>query len=249
MKTNKAFLLATLILLFSACKKSSEDPKEPVTVPVEFTETTYQTLGTFDEFGKPNYLAGRDVITSDLLSFINTNLPQNKDLRNTNPQLLSNPPIADIVITRQSEVSVTYVSSETAFTEAFAFYTYPTGKPPASAKDIKTITYVFPNTGKGTTLQPGDKVKIGNFNSGTSIGFVLLENGWDAETKTLNNKVVHFCSNDVLNPEVDIALKKHAVFIIYTPENKILIGFENLDRTTPQCNHDFNDYVFYASVN
>jgi hypothetical protein len=246
MKTNRAFVAAVLLIAI-ACTKPHDS--EPVTRPVEFTETTYQTLGTFDEFGKPNYLAPRDVITSDLLSFINTNLPQNVDLRTTNPQLLSNPPIADIVISRQSDVYITYVSSETVNTEAFAFYTYPTGKPPASAKDIKTITYIFPNTGKSTTLQPGDKVKIGSFNSGTSIGFVLLQNAWSTAYHDLNNKAVHFCSNDVLNPEVDIALKKHAVFMIYTPENKILIGFENIDRTKPECNHDFNDLVFYATVN
>jgi hypothetical protein len=231
------------VLILVGCKKE----EKVLTRPVEFTETTYQTLGTFDQSGKPDYLLPKDAISAEMLSFINNTLPQNLDLRTTNPDLLKNT-VPDIAISQQSDVFMTFVSSETVATEAVAFYTYPTNQPPATAKDIRTITYVFPNTGKGTTLQAGDKVKIGRFNPGTSIGFVLLQNAWSTVYHDLDNKAVHFCSNDVLNPEVDIALKKHAVLINYTPENKILIAFENQDRTTPECNHDFNDVVIYATV-
>jgi hypothetical protein len=58
---------------------------------------------------------------------------------------------------------------------------------------------------------------------------------------------VHFCSNDILNPEVDPKLKKHAV-LINAPDNRVLIGFEDLNRTLPQCDHDFNDVVVYSTV-
>jgi hypothetical protein len=76
----------------------------------------------------------------------------------------------------------------------------------------------------------------------------LLQKAWDTTTNILSNKVVHFCSNDVLNPEVDPNLKKHAVLINYPPENKVLIGFEDLDRTSQYCDHDFNDLVVYCTV-
>jgi hypothetical protein len=243
MKTKIFAPIFFIAFILVACKKD----EKTLTRPVEFTETTYQTLGTFDQSGKPNYLLPRDVISSEMLSFINTTLPQNQDLRITNPDLLKNT-VPDIAISQQSDVFMTFVFSETVTTEAVAFYTYPSNQPPATAKDIKTITYVFPNTGNGTTLQPGDKVKIGRFNPGTSIGFVILQNAWSLTYHDLDNKAVHYCSNDVLNPEVDIALKKHAVLINYTPENKVLIAFENQDRTTPECNHDFNDVVIYATV-
>jgi len=75
-----------------------------------------------------------------------------------------------------------------------------------------------------------------------------MQEAWDTVTNTLKNKVVHFCSNDVLNPEVDPALKKHAVLISYPPESKVLIGFEDLDRTLPNCDHDFNDLIVYCTV-
>jgi hypothetical protein len=99
-----------------------------------------------------------------------------------------------------------------------------------------------------TGLRAGDKIKIGRFQPGTSVGFVLLQKAWNTTTKVLNNKAVHFCSNDALNPEIDPKLKKHVVLINYPSENKVLIGFEDLDRTTSECDHDFNDVVLYATV-
>ena len=97
-------------------------------------------------------------------------------------------------------------------------------------------------------MQPGDKANIGNFTAGTSIGFVLMENAWDTTSHSLNNSAVHFLTNDALNPEVDPALKKHAVLIPYAPENKVLIGFEDRNRTQSNCDNDFNDVVIYVSV-
>jgi hypothetical protein len=235
------------LLMLGACKTSQV---VPVTVPVKFTATTYQTLGNFDNLGNPSYLTTNDVISSDLKTYISTTLPEGKDLRTTRPDLLTNKAIGDITMTQKSDVSITYVSTGpgTSYADAIAFYTYPTNAPPASAQDIKKITYIFPNAGGGTYLQPGNKVKIGTFTVGTSIGFVLLQNAWNSTTKTINTDVPHYCTNDILNPEVDPNLKKHAVLINYAPENKVFIGFEDTDRTSPQSDHDFNDVVIYATV-
>lgn len=237
---NKLFPLFISLFIVGSCKKT-------VTEPVYFTATTYENLGTYDTTGKPTNLE-KDPVSSSLLSFVTQTLPETKDLRNTNPDLLTTKAIADISLTRKSEISITFVShGGSALSNAVAFYTYPTNAPPASALDIKKIIYIFPNAGRGTTLRPGDKVKIGSFEPGTSVGFVLLQNAFDLTTKKLNNDAVHFCSNDVLNPELDPNLKKHAV-LVNSPENKVLIGFEDLDRTTPKCDHDFNDCMIYATV-
>jgi hypothetical protein len=181
-------------------------------------------------------------------SYLGGFIQEKADLRNTHPELLSSTAIADITITKASDVSVTFVSQSAGKTNAVAYYTYPTSNPPASAKDIRKITYIFPNAGKGTKLAAGDKVSIGRFDVGTSIGFVLMQGAWDPTNRVLNNNAVHFCSNDVLNPEVDPGLKKHAVLINYAAENKTLVGFEDLDRTNEKCDHDFNDVVIYATV-
>ena len=244
MKAIKLSSILILVLCLWACKKEDKS----VTKPVEFTETTYQPLGTFDNSGKPDYLLTKDVVSSNMLTYISSTLPEKTDLRTSHPELLSSTAIADIAITQSSDVYITFVSQGTALSNTIAFYTYPTNQQLASAKDIKTITYIFPNAGSGTLLQAGDKVKIGRFTAGTSIGFVLLKSGWNPSTHAVDSKAVHFCSNDVLNPEVSPSLKKHAVLINYAAENKVLIGFEDVDRTEPACDHDFNDVVLYASV-
>jgi hypothetical protein len=236
--------LALLLFIFMSCRKEP-DVK---TKPVEFKTTTYETLGSYDATGKPSYLTTPDVISPTLISFINNTLSDGIDLRKTHPELLTTSAIADVPITKTSDVYITFVSQDGGYTNSFSFYTYPTGKSPTGTKDIKEITYVFPNSGEKTPLQQGDKVKIGTFEPGTSIGFVLLQEAWDTTTNTLKSKVVHFCSNDNLNPEVDPALKKHAVLISYPPENKVLIGFEDLDRTLPNCDNDFNDLIVYCTV-
>lgn len=237
----KKYISIIILMTFGSCKKE-------VTKPVDFTATTYQTLGTYDIEGTPSNLGPRDVISTSLLSLVSSTLPEKEDLRNVNNSLLTTKAIADITVTRKSDISITFVTNGTDRRDAIAFYTYPTNNSPKTAKDIKTITYIFPNAGYGTALKPGDKVKIGTFDVGTSVGFVLLQNGWNNTTKSLDSKAVHFCSNDVLNPEIDPELKKHAVLINSSLENKVLIGFEDIDRTTPQCDHDFNDVMIYATV-
>jgi hypothetical protein len=244
MKMKTCTLLSVIAFSLIACTKEAP----PVTTPVKFTSTTYEVLGTWDTTGKPDYLLPMDTISAGIKETIKNTLAEQSDLRTTHPELLNNPAIADITITQPSDVYITFVSQGATFANTFAFYTYPTDNPPASAKDIKTITYVFPNVGRGTKLKAGDKVKLGRFNVGTSIGFVLMQDAWDRTVHTLNNDVVHFCSNDVLNPEVDPNLKKHAVLVSYAPENKVLIGFEDTDRTNYRCDNDFNDIVTYATI-
>jgi hypothetical protein len=183
-----------------------------------------------------------------MMSYIKSTLVEKSDLSKTNPDLLTKGTNADIVITQSSDVLITYAYHNTIYANALAFYTYPTNKPLTSVKDIKSITYIFPNAGAGTTLRAGDKVKIGRFDPGTSIGFVLMKNGWNTSTKTLDNNAEQYFSTDNINPEADPKLKRHTVTINYATENKSLFGFENTNRTSEKCDNDFNDVVFYATL-
>ena len=209
--------------------------------------TSYQTLGTYDASGKPNNLL-KDSISPSLLSFIDSTLPNGIDLRIAHPEFFSNPTSADIAITQPSDLYMTFVVGVSGFTNSIGFYTYPTNQPPTSASDIKLITYVFPNAGLNTALQPGDKEKIGRFDVGTSVGFVLLQNAWNQYTHSFNNNVARFFTTDALNPEVNPNLKKHVILINYIHGNKVLISFEDTDRSTPQCDNDFNDVTIYCTV-
>lgn len=241
MKVKNYLYVIFIVSAIAGCKK------DPVTKPVKFTSTTYENLGSFNSWGTPLNMM-KDTISSGMLSFIETSLPDGIDLTKSHPELFNNPAIADISIKTISDVYVTFVSGVSANSNSLAYYTYPTSKPPTSAKDIPLITYFFPNAGRLSGLVPGDKVNLGSFQPGTSIGFVLMQNAWDTTKHTLDNNAVHFCSNDALNPEVDPKLKKHAVLINYAPENKILVGFEDRDRTGSDCDNDFNDVVIYCTV-
>jgi hypothetical protein len=242
----KLLTLVLTILLISGCNKETE----PVTSVVNFTSTTYDSLGSFDAQGKPRSLvAPGDVISPDLSKYVDNTITEGIDVRKSHPELLSSQASSDIAITQNSDVFLTFVKEKTLNRNTIAFYTYPTNDPPDSVQEVKKITYIFPNAGYGTPLQAGDKVKLGRFNAGTSIGFVLLKDGYNTVNNTINNKVPHFCSNDVLNPEHDPNLKKHVVLIKYPAENKVLIGFEDLDRTELACDHYFNDVVVYTTVN
>lgn len=241
MKNYIKLTLLWSLLLFISCQK------DPITKSVNFTGTKYATLSTYNSYGTPDVLL-QNTVSDTLLSFIHNLMPEGKNFPNAHPEYFSSSAIADITITKPSTVYVTFVLTGAAFANSLAFYTYPTGQSPTSAKDIKLITYIFPNAGSKAQIHRGDEVNIGQFDIGTSIGFVLMQNGWDTTNHKLDNSVVHFCTNDVLNPEVDPKLKKHAVLIPFPLEDKTLIGFEDMNRTLPNCDNDFNDEVFYCTV-
>ena len=232
----------------TSCKKKQLTKAEEVkTTPVKFITTEYVELGTYDSTGRPKYLAGTDVMSSGLKKFVSDMLPETVDITKTHPEYLRN---ADIQITSKSDVYITYLSAVTSHTNTVAFYLYKTGSSPTKPQDIEKITYIFPNarSTKSGSLLPGDKVKIGTIEAGISIGFVLLDNGWDLTSKAINKNVAHYCSNSVLNPENADALKFHTVQFEYPAENKFIIGFEDINRTLPICDNDFNDVVVYATV-
>ncbi|RZL05196.1 MAG: LruC domain-containing protein, partial [Pedobacter sp.] len=136
------------------------------------------------------------------------------------------------------------------YKNSFGYYTY-SGTPPATADDIDTVHIIFPNA--STTLynhgnmQMGDKVKIGRFPAGTSIGFVLLQDAYkDGYFKTSGNK---FYSDEQYNPE-DLGLKRHNVLLNNVSQKTFLIGFEDIDRRPGRgSDQDFNDLVVYAQSN
>lgn len=240
MKANYLLTIIAITLFTISCKKEKNTDY--------FPNTTYKTLGSFDKNGLPSYLEQSDVISPGLQSFINEYLVDGRNLIEAHPELFTKTAIGDITITKSTTIYMTFVHQDTDGKNSFGFYTYPTNNPPKSSKDISTITYAFPNIGNLTPLIPGNKVKLGRFEPGTSVGFVLIVNGWDQQTGSFNKSAVHYCTDNILNPETDPGLKKHAALISYSPENKVLIGFEDQDRSRPGCDHDFNDAVIYCTL-
>ena len=240
MKPKSYALLFIIILMINACKK------DPNVKPISYPNATYQTLAPYDSKGKPDNLL-KDIVSPDLVAYVNQTLVNGRNEVIAHPELFTGVNPADIPITQPSDVFVTLVSGNAGFSNTLAFYTYTTGQPPTSDKDVKLITYIFPNAGRNNPLQPGDKVYLGNFDVATTVGFVLLQNAWDTSKSLIYTNALHFCTTDALNPETDPKLKRHAVLLNYSGGQRV-IGFEDTNRSTVACDNDFNDVVFYCTV-
>jgi LruC domain-containing protein len=215
----------------------------------------------FQPSGRPKYSEiTRDVISSSLLSFINSSLPEGESVPVNHPEYLSASALSTLDIKKQSDVYLTFVYENADYLNTIAWYTYPTSNPPKVVKDISRVTMVFPNAsikGAGGELVSGEKVKIGNFDPGTSIGFVLVQNGWEKKNNSyfgVQPKNPKFYANANLNPES--SAKKHTVMLYDDVHNVFVIGLEDLNRENPSANdygyksdHDFNDMVIYATTN
>jgi len=206
------------------------------------------TLGTFDSEGVPDYLETSDVISPELLAFISASLPESKPVPTYHPAFLASDAQTNIDIIAIADVWVTFVHEGAGYKNVLGFYTYDTGNPPATVEDISEVTIIFPNVsfaGSGGGLQSGDKVRIGRFDPGTSVGFVLLANGWNG---SINNGLRQLFSHEGLNPETNPDLQQHNV-LLYDAQNELfLLGFEDLNRME-SSDEDFNDAVFYISSN
>ncbi|MDT3403490.1 LruC domain-containing protein [Mucilaginibacter terrae] len=213
--------------------------------------------------GRPVYLeATPDVIDASTLSFINASLPEGSKVADLHPAYIVNTAVSTINLKKASDVYVTFVSEGAGYQSSLGYYTYRTGFPPVFnvvgtlAGGIDKVTYVFPNAsaqGSGGGLKAGDKVKLGSFDAGTSIAFVLLQDAWTGSGVATGGQ--KFSTDLLFNPELLIS-KKHAV-TLYDDVHKLHItGFEDCNRQTPLTNpggyasdEDFNDLVFYTTTN
>ncbi|MEQ9378576.1 MAG: LruC domain-containing protein [Imperialibacter sp.] len=212
---------------------------------------TLTALGSFRKDGKPDYLLQKDKIKHRALEFINASLPERQPVPSYHPGYLAEGTETNLNVTSEADVWMTFVTEGAGFLNTLGFYTYPTGNPPSEPSDIETLYIGFPNAslhGSGGPLKSGDKIHLGTFNSGTSIGFVLIADGFDSSTSTIKENANRYYSHSRLNPEADASLKQHTV-TLYDEENELfVIGFEDLNRATGS-DDDFNDAVFYITSN
>jgi LruC domain-containing protein len=225
---------------------------EGIPVNSGMQSTVIASMGTTDSYGRPNYLVSPgDVISSSLLTTVNASLPETKDLRVTHPQYLQSSATGNVIITQNADVWMTFVSEGAGYDNSIGYYTYPTNSPPSSTADIDSIHVILPNaslSGSGGSMRAGDKVKLGTFSAGTTIGFVLFSNGWAGSNK-VSSTAYRFFSDPGLNPETDATVRKHSVLLNDATDNLYLVGFEDMLRTNSSCDHDFNDVVFYTTAN
>lgn len=207
--------------------------------------------------GVPKYLeSDRDYIDNNTLAYMNYAFPEgsSNNVSTVHPEYFTSAQTS-VNMSQTASLYVTFISEGASYTNTLGYYTYPTNSPPATASDIDKVTIILPNasaSGSGGGLVAGDKVKIGPFSAGTSVGFVVMQDAWTGSGITVSTK--KFYSNPALNSETTAALRRHN-FMLRVPDfNLYLFGFEDLNRQDKNANpdkvqadNDFNDVLFYVS--
>lgn len=213
----------------------------------------YQFLGDYTSNGTPLYLENPgDIISVETQEMISSSLPESYPVPDYNPHYISSGYDTDIIIEKQADVWVTFISEGAGYKNVLGYYTYDVNSQSQTAPTTEDITIIFPNVsalGSGGGLQIGDKVKIGTFAPGTGIGWVLLANAWSSNSSSVGNGLWQLHSNPDFNPEREEDLRFHNVLLLDPDNERIILGFEDIRRDYNSCDNDFNDAVFYVTAN
>jgi LruC domain-containing protein len=209
----------------------------------------YSYMGTWNAIGTPDYLASpNDIISAAFLNDLNSSLPEKISVQTSHPSYLADGNEPNLKLTADADVWVTFVHEGAGFLNSLGYYTYQSGTSPTSISQIKKHTIIFPNVDYvryGGALVSGNKVFLGRFPAGTSIGFFLIQGGFTSGT--IQQKLT-FYSDKALNAETVASLKQHTVLLNDLQRKLLLLGFEDLSRQA-NCDNDFNDAVFYVTAN
>lgn len=149
----------------------------------------------------------------------------------------------NIVLTKETEVYLTFISQGAGIQNSFGWYSYNRLTIPKNSKDFQWHI-LFPNV-SSNALKAGDRLKLQDqkFEKGTVIGFFLIVSGWQNGAIDYT-QLAHF-TDFLLNKD---QLQQHILF-----EEKIcgdrVLTFEDLPLNRLDCDHDFNDIVFTVSDN
>ncbi len=234
----------------------------------DYTKNGYNYISKYNNYGVPTVLSEKDIsLTESLLNNINASLPEYFTVQEKNPDFLNN---ANLAITGDdpANVWVTFVNEGAGYLNSLGFIAtndenYP--DPGNKASEIEDLTIIFPNASlkySGGMLQSGDTVYIGQFDPGTTIYWALIANGWYSRTAKNRDGNNTYFSNNVWNPEYDIAYTPGFVDYDKTKDNsfhsvllqngtgdntRFVVGFEDLNRSG-NSDDDFNDLVFIVTV-
>jgi hypothetical protein len=212
----------------------------------------YNYLGEYTSDGTPLYLENpSDVVSTETLETITNSLPDSYPVPDYNPQYITSGYDTDLKIEASADVWVTFVSEGVDATSALGFYTYNINAPLTEVPTKDEITIIFPNvsaSGSGGGLQVGDKVNIGTFDVDTGIGWVLLTDAWSSSEESVSDSLLSLYSDISFNPETDVTLRTHNVLLNDLGNERIILGFEDLNRESISCDQDFNDAIFYLTA-
>jgi hypothetical protein len=229
----------------------------PATETAETRATSYypyQTIGTWNYLGKPNYIFQKESISYSLLSAINQVLPEWSAV---SPYAYKQ---ADIHVNQDAEIRVSMIHSGGIFNDVLGYFTYEGNIKDVDPSSIHEMiafprAKVIPLLPSG--LKAGEMVQLKYYNpqtkqlqntfpKGVSIGWVLRTNGYGLLTRSINDGLNRFYSNPAWNPEK--TNKNHTV--LFKKDNFVAIGFEDMPNEWVNGwigDKDCNDVLFHVS--
>ena len=208
----------------------------------------FNYIGTFSSNGVPDYLESvNESIGQNILDLLAASLPEGQPVPSYNPQYISSGNGASVILDQQADLWITFIHEGAGYRNSVGYYSSPTSNPPATREDIQNLNIIFPNTsfsGSGGGLTTGNKVYLGSFSAGTTVGWFLIPDGWNSGSQTVSEKAGKDAkfSNTGLNTFTNPEYRSHSV-ILEDPDNEALyLGFEDINR--PSGDNDFNDAIF-----
>jgi len=200
-------------------------------------------------YGLPDSLAEDLYISSALLNDMNAAFPERSKVHIDHPEYIQQGAISELITSDNAEVWITFIHEGAGYRNTLGYFLYGENETPASIDDLELIP-VFPNAsyaGSGGALQTGNTVYIGNVPNNTKVGFFIIANGWNGSSINWNQPI--YTTIPDLNPENSSEWKKHIATLYHEEEEMAIMGFEDINRESSGCDHDFNDLVFTVQWN
>jgi LruC domain-containing protein len=192
----------------------------------------------------------RSEVTGSFLADVNFAFPEQSRVQDKHPEYIQAGNTEEILLSDSAEMILTFLHEGAGYRNSFGYYVVPPNGTISSASTLdKRI--LLPNAslqGSGGALVAGDRIRLGNFSAGTRIGFFLIADGWTGTRVDTSGKPTYY-SRSALNPESDEASRHHMAMLLHQGTGKAVLGFEDLNRNSSGCDHDFNDALFTVSWN
>ncbi len=208
-------------------------------------------MSTYSTIGVPNnLLATNDPVSQTLLKDLNAALPEYRNEVTAHPEYFTANVLNTIDLVTPGDVYITYIAEGAGWTNSVGYFVFNTNQPPTLSSQIDTVHVIFPNmsnTGSGGGLNPGNKVYLGRFPAGKSIGFVVVPHGWNGKgtyvgpTSDVWYSIPSFNTSDPLMP-------KHLLLFNDTSRQQILFTFEDQGKYQGS-DQDCNDGICYLTIN
>lgn len=218
-------LLVLLSLVFSFCSEKEEEEKK--------TEP-------FEEL-PPDIIASKPCTT--LYQGIMEMYPEHKRNNEVYSQLFAANAEKRIILTKDSEVFITFISEGAGWSNTLGYYAYNLNDPPGSPSDTDKKV-LFPNI-NDEVLNTGDMLQIGDgeWPAGSVIGFFLIPRGYE-------NGLVHYTKTS-LYTDINLNKNSYQQHILFKEGEcgDIVLAFEDRLQDLADCDFDYNDIIMTVADN